>query len=122
MSNRIQLEAVGLEFNDGGNTIWIHGPGGTLLRVKCTGTITAKSCSAPTAHADALVVGNIEFCVPTEQPEAVMSVERLRKALWEACELADEANGDPSSCAHVIPIGARIAELRKLAEGVHDEV
>jgi hypothetical protein len=117
MSNRIQLEAVGLEFNEGGNTIWIHGPGGTLLRVKCSGRITAKSCSAPTAHADVIVVGDIEFCVPTEQPEEVRSVEQLRAALLEACELADEANGDPSSCAHVVPIGERIAELRKLAEG-----
>ena len=117
MSNRIQLEAVGLEFNDGGNTIWIHGPGGTLLRVKCTGTIAAKSCSAPAAHADVIVDGDIEFCVPAEQPVETLSLERLREALLEACELADEANGDPSSCTHVVPIGERIAELRKLAEG-----
>jgi hypothetical protein len=116
--SRIQLEAVGLEFNEGGNTIWIHGPGGTLLRVKCTGTITAKSCSAPIAHADVVVVGDIDFCVPTEHPGEVRVVERLRAALREACELAEEANGDPSSCSHVVPIGDRIAELRELADGM----
>ena len=115
---RIQLEAVGVEFSEGGNTIWVHGPGGTMLRIKCTGEITAKSCSAPAAHADVTVVGDIEFCVPTEYPEEVDLVERLRAALREACELAAEANGDPSSCSYVVPIGDRIAELRELAEGV----
>lgn len=63
---RIQLETVGLEFDEGGNTIWIHSSGGTMLRIKCSGQITTKSCSAPTAHADVLVAGDIEFCVPAE--------------------------------------------------------
>lgn len=63
---RIQLEAVGLEFNEGGNTIWIHGPHGTILRVKCSGRVTATRCSAPGPHADVLVEGNITFCVPEE--------------------------------------------------------
>lgn len=63
---RIQLAAVGLEFEEGGNTIWVHGSGGTLLRIKCTGRIMVRSCSAPSAHADAIVAGDIEFCVPLE--------------------------------------------------------
>jgi len=62
---RIQLEAIGLEFEEGGNTIWIHGSsGGTLLRIKCTGRIAVKDCSDPGAHADVVVVGDIKFCVP----------------------------------------------------------
>lgn len=65
MSARVQLEAVGLEFDEGGNTIWIHGPGGTLLRIKCSGRITVTACSAPTAHADVMVDGDIAFCLPT---------------------------------------------------------
>lgn len=64
---RIQLEAIGLEFEEGGNTIWVHGSGGgTILRIKCSGQITARSCSAPSAHADVIVAGDIEFCLPPE--------------------------------------------------------
>jgi len=61
---RVQLEAVGLEFDEGENTIWIHGSTGTILRIKCSGRITTTRCSAPGPHADVLVDGNIEFCVP----------------------------------------------------------
>ena len=66
MKSRIQLEAVGLEFEEGGNTIWVHGANGTILRIKCSGQITAKSCLAPSAHADVIVAGDIEFCIPPE--------------------------------------------------------
>jgi hypothetical protein len=64
---RIQLEAVGLEFEENGNTIWVHGLGGTLLRIKCLGRIVVESCSAPGAHADVTVAGDIKFCVPGEE-------------------------------------------------------
>jgi hypothetical protein len=63
---RVLLEALGLEFEEGGNTIWIHGSGGTLLRIKCSGKITTKACAAPTAHADVSVPGDIEFCLPPD--------------------------------------------------------
>jgi len=62
--SRIVLDVVGLEFVEGGNTIWVHGSEGTVLRIKCSGRITAKSCSAPGPHADVIVAGDIEFCVP----------------------------------------------------------
>ena len=61
---RIQLEAVGLEFEEHGNTIWVQGAHGTLLRIKCSGQITVKRCEAPGPHADVSVPGDIEFCVP----------------------------------------------------------
>lgn len=64
MMGRIQLEAVGLEFEEHGNTIWLHGPHGTLLRIKCSGQITVKRCEASGPHADVSVPGDIEFCVP----------------------------------------------------------
>jgi len=67
VSARVQFEAVGLEFDEGGNTIWVHGPGGTLLRIKCSGRFTVKECSAPYGHADVMVEGDIAFCVPFEQ-------------------------------------------------------
>ena len=74
---RVHLEALGLEFEEGGNTIWIHGSdGGTLLRIKCTGRIEAKACAATVAHADVIVQGDIAFCVPSlddndQAPESV---------------------------------------------------
>lgn len=62
---RIQLEAVGLEFEEDGNTIWIHGLKGTLLRIKCTGKIVITSCTPGGApHADVEVKGDISFCMP----------------------------------------------------------
>ena len=64
---RVQLEAIGLEFEEGGNTIWIHGTEGTLLRIKCTGRIETKACAATVAHADVIVQGDIAFCLP--QPD-----------------------------------------------------
>lgn len=63
---RVQLEAIGLEFEEGGNTIWIHGPGGTVLRIKCSGRVRVSRCTAPTPHADVRVMGDITFCVPSD--------------------------------------------------------
>ena len=64
-----QIPVVLLEFKDGGNTIWVHGPeGGTVLRIKCTGKIRVNKCAAsPIAHADLMVTGDIEFCVPSRR-------------------------------------------------------
>lgn len=80
LGGRIQLEAVGLEFEENGNTIWVHGAHGTLLRIKCSGQIRVKSCEAPGAHADAIVSGDIEFCVPpgTRAPAAPAVGRRVR--------------------------------------------
>lgn len=40
-------------------------------------------------------------------------VRRLKKLLGEAIDLAEEANGDPNSCAYIVPVGERLKELRK---------
>lgn len=61
---RVQLHAVGLEFEEGGNTIWVHGENGTILRIKCTGKIHVTACDGPSPHADVQVQGDISFCVP----------------------------------------------------------
>lgn len=63
---RVLLQAMGLEFEEGGNTIWIHGSQGTILRIKCSGHILTSICAAPGPHADVLVQGDINFCVPPE--------------------------------------------------------
>ena len=76
---RIQLEAVGLEFEETGNTIWVQGPNGTLLRIKCTGRIQVKPCTAPGAHADVMVPGDIAICVAMNEAaqEAAQGATRL---------------------------------------------
>jgi hypothetical protein len=69
---------MGLEFEEGGNTIWVHGSCGTLLRIKCSGQIKVKRCSAPGAHADVLVGGDIEFCVPAGDDVSDLDAESSR--------------------------------------------
>lgn len=62
---RVHIPAVEIEFVEGGNTIWVHGPGGgTLLRIKTMGQVRGKSCEAPMAHGDVLVSDDIHICVP----------------------------------------------------------
>lgn len=65
---RIILAAYGLEFQENGNTIWVQGPMGTLLRIQCSGQVKVKPCDAPGAHADVFVSGDIEICVPVREP------------------------------------------------------
>src|SRR5262245_24617928 len=63
---RHTIAVAGLEFEDGGNTIWVHGKGGTVLRIKTDGKVTSKACSvelAGYAHADVAAHGDIEICV-----------------------------------------------------------
>jgi hypothetical protein len=63
----VMLPALGIELVDGGNTIWVQGKDGTILRIQCTGSIKIKSCATSTGggpHADCRVQGDIEFCVP----------------------------------------------------------
>jgi len=55
-----------IEFHEGGNTLWIHGPeGGTSLRLKTLdGVITSKRCAtSPVAHGDAIIKGDLELCL-----------------------------------------------------------
>lgn len=60
------IEVVELEFVEGGNTIWVHGPqGATVLRVKCSGQIKVqRGCENVCAHGDMEVTGDINICMP----------------------------------------------------------
>jgi glutamate synthase domain-containing protein 3 len=71
IGERVIVEVAGLEFVDGGNTIWVHGmTGGTVLRIQCSGKILVKPhCTNSVAHADIQVVGDIEVCLPDEPSE-----------------------------------------------------
>lgn len=66
---RLEIPVAQLEFDEGGHTLWVHGPNGaTVLRVKCTGKITSKVCNTNiSAHADLMVEGDIEICLPPEE-------------------------------------------------------
>ena len=72
---RVQIEAIGLEFEQGGNTVWIHGTDGTLLRIKCSGRVLTKECASIAAHADVFVQGDITFCLPSDDGEGLVSRE-----------------------------------------------
>lgn len=60
------VEAAQIEFNEGGNTVWVHAPNGaTILRIKCSGKITVDNqCINVVAHSDMLVSGDIHMCLP----------------------------------------------------------
>lgn len=62
---RILIPVAQLEFNEGGNTVWVHSPlGGTVLRIKCTGSIKVSQCeNSPVSHSDIMVAGDIDICV-----------------------------------------------------------
>ena len=64
---RIQICADMLEFNVGGNTIWIQSKKGTVMRIKCTGTIKVDACTTnPSSHSDVIVNGDINFCISND--------------------------------------------------------
>lgn len=63
---RIQIPVSMLEFDEGGNTVWIHGPqGATVLRIKTMKKITVgkTDCENICSHSDILVQDGIEFCL-----------------------------------------------------------
>lgn len=68
--SRHQIPVAMMEFDEGGHTIWIHGPqGGTVLRIKATGKILVdRACVNINSHADLIVNGDIEICL-VDEPE-----------------------------------------------------
>lgn len=68
--SRFLIPVRAIEFHEGQNTIWVHGTGGTVLRIRCSGKINVKpACTNPVAHADVEVHGDIEICVPEDTAE-----------------------------------------------------
>lgn len=62
---RIQIPVALLEFDEGGNTIWIHNQqGATVLRIKALGRFkVSRECNNICSHADIVVEGPVEICV-----------------------------------------------------------
>lgn len=72
VGERVKIPVEELEFNVHGNTIWIQGLGGTVLRIKCSGKINISGCTDNVcSHSDLMIDGDINFClandiIPTE--------------------------------------------------------
>lgn len=69
VGGRIVLPAHSIEFTNGGDTIWVHGPkGNTILRIKVDSIrgckVTALECpDSPISHADMVVHDNVRVCI-----------------------------------------------------------
>ena len=63
----VKIDVVQIEFNEGGNTLWVHGPqGNTVFRLKVSGKITGKACTTSPdmgSHADLMADGDLVFCL-----------------------------------------------------------
>ena len=66
--NRIVIPVSAIEFNVGGNTMWVQSNiGATTLRIKCSGKINVDRCASnPVSHSDMLINGDINVCLSTE--------------------------------------------------------
>ncbi len=66
--SRVIIPAACIEYEEGGNTIWVQGPqGGTLLRIQVSrgNKVTSTQCAtSPIAHADIQVEGDVVMCLP----------------------------------------------------------
>lgn len=71
IEGRIAIPVGLMEFDVGGHTIWVHSnQGATVLRIKCTGKITVDEvCQNSVPHADLMVQGDIEICIPEPRIE-----------------------------------------------------
>ena len=73
--SRIEIPVALLEFDEGGNTLWVHSPeGATVLRVKIAGKFQVTRCdeNAFSSHADITMHrdgypgardGDVTFCL-----------------------------------------------------------
>ena len=69
MKGRVIVSVLALEFQEGGNTIWIQGSqGGTTLRIKTMGKVTSSRCeTSPVSHGDIVVQEDIHICIGADE-------------------------------------------------------
>lgn len=64
---KVRIPVRLLEFDEGHHTLWVHSAEGTVLRLKCSGTIKINRGGVTLApHADVWVDGDIDIFVPEE--------------------------------------------------------
>lgn len=75
----ISIPAALIEFVDGGNTIWVHGPmGATILRLKTKGKIKVNGeCENICSHSDMIISDDIEICL-SDDAKQVTDLERMK--------------------------------------------
>ena len=63
--SRITIPVAQLEFEEGGDTIWIHSPQGcTTMRIKTMGKIVVDKCNtSPVSHCDIMLDKDINICL-----------------------------------------------------------
>lgn len=85
----IQIPAAQIEFVEGGNTIWIHGPeGATILRIKTMGKIKVhRKCENVCSHADMIVQDDIEICLADDAKEGHLNLILTDKYIKEICRM-----------------------------------
>lgn len=66
----VRIAVAELEFNEGGDTLWIHSPlGATVLRLKFNHSITSQLClpcpasHVSVSHADILIDQSLSICL-----------------------------------------------------------
>jgi hypothetical protein len=66
---RYCIDVLCVEFDDGGNTLWVQGRTGTVLRIKLSGKIKVDLCpeSLSGSHADVEAQGDMRFCVGNDR-------------------------------------------------------
>lgn len=56
--SRIRIPVGQLEFEEGGNTLWVHSVNGTVLRLKVTGKISTEVCKV-----SPVLNGDLKICL-----------------------------------------------------------
>lgn len=76
----IQIPAAAIEFDENGNTIWVHSPiGATILRVKTMGKIIVdRECENICSHSDMIVKEDIRICM-SDDAKTITDLERLKQ-------------------------------------------
>lgn len=88
--SRVQIPVAMIEFDEGGNTIWVQSPiGATVLRIKVEGRIRTTRChSNVVSHLDLIARDRgPEFCLGPEIDPALPTTDSL------PCELCGEPMG-----------------------------
>jgi hypothetical protein len=76
----IQIPAACIEFNEQGNTIWVHSPeGATILRIKTMGKLVIQGeCENIVSHSDMIVKEDIHICL-AHDAKGVDDIDRLKQ-------------------------------------------
>ena len=67
--SRIAIPVNEIEFDEGGHTLWVQAPSGTVLRLKTTapgGITVRKEFINPVSHVDVVTDQPIEVCLVEE--------------------------------------------------------